>query len=100
MKKILITTALLGSISILSACSMFPSSQNDTGTGSNNEMMQVEPTGTGILDGLTWGKSVEIKELIETRKVELSNETWTKKELTEKDIELLETITDKLSEKK
>ena len=97
------------SISFLTACSSEEQiSAPEEGTTGTIEITtgSVETTGTeatGTLDTVPSSGDMttqEIKDLISTRKTELKTETGTKKELNEKDIELLEEITDKLSKTK
>ena len=114
-------TALLASSSFLSGCGStsnnpvveVPTVQEtsginiDTTTWSTIESTGIvnETTGTteSILTGTLTGTDTttnNIKSMIEKRKAELPNETGNKKELNEKDIQLLESILNEMTKNK
>ncbi len=110
MNKLLIVTALLASGGFLSGCGStsnnpaieVPTVQEASGTNIDaTTWTTIETTGTITTSTLTGGSSTgEIKSLIDKRKSELVNETGNKKELNEKDIQLLESVLNEMTKKK
>lgn len=120
MKKTLIISGLLISTTLLGACTNKAETiEENTQTWEIVENIEtgdiiestwtldtIQLTGETTISGnstITTGNQdtiIKIKTLIDNRKKELEIETWTKKELTEKDIDLLESIVNELSRKK
>lgn len=96
MKKILIMTTLLASSSLLAGCGSI-SPDTEIGSGST-EAITLETTGV-VQTGAD--KSTDnIKTMIEKRKEQLKTETGNQKELSEKDIQLLESVLNEMTKKK
>ncbi len=94
MKKILIVTALLTSVSLLSGC--------EFGEKQSTEIIPTDIIQSTWTIGVTGNDetTTKIQALIETRKEQLATETWDKKELNEKDIKLLEEVLNAMTKQK
>lgn len=94
-------TALFTTSTLLAGCeinSIEPGNTTPTSITKNPNV--IEATWTINTTTGTDKKTSEIKTLIETRKKELETETGNKKELNEKDIQLLESVLNAMTKKK